>query len=46
MAPEALFEGEYSSKSDVWSFAVTCWEVFTLADLPYDGLSDDEFIEG
>lgn len=32
-------EGEifqYNEKTDVWAFAVTCWEIFTLGEIPYD----------
>ncbi len=29
---------EFSHKTDVWSFGVTCWEVISLADRPYNGM--------
>ena len=37
MAPEALTVGRYSRQSDVWSFGVLLWEVFTFAMQPYYG---------
>jgi len=38
-------QGEFSSKSDVWSFAVTLWEILTLARrLPFESLTDDEVV--
>ena len=34
-APEALSTGRFTSKSDVWSFGVTMWEVFADMEIPY-----------
>lgn len=36
MAPEALIDREYSVYSDVWSYGVTIFEIYTGKD-PYPG---------
>ena len=35
MAIESLKFKEFSVMSDMWSFGVTAWEVFTLGLVPY-----------
>eukprot|EP01113_Clastostelium_recurvatum_P035084 TRINITY_DN4844_c1_g1_i3.p1 TRINITY_DN4844_c1_g1~~TRINITY_DN4844_c1_g1_i3.p1 ORF type:complete len:616 (+),score=114.14 TRINITY_DN4844_c1_g1_i3:50-1897(+) len=39
MPPESISRGEYSRKSDVWSFGVTVWEVLTRAVSPFPEMS-------
>lgn len=46
MSPEAVLEDEFSTKSDVWSFGVLMWEVFTQGELPHSKLGDDEVLAG
>ncbi|KAL8625922.1 hypothetical protein ACOMHN_012514 [Nucella lapillus] len=46
MAWESILLGKFTSKSDVWSFAVTLWEVLTFArEQPFGGLTDEQVIE-
>lgn len=43
---EAVFEDDFSTKTDVWSFGVLMWEVFSFGELPYAELTDDKVLEG
>ena len=41
-----VFQGKFTTKSDVWSLGVTLWEILTFArDQPYDTMSDEQVIE-
>ncbi|VDL19093.1 unnamed protein product [Hymenolepis diminuta] len=44
MSPEAILEGVFTSKSDIWAYAVTCWEVMSLGADPFYGQVNLEVI--
>eukprot|EP01087_Luapelamoeba_hula_P011661 TRINITY_DN3197_c0_g1_i1.p1 TRINITY_DN3197_c0_g1~~TRINITY_DN3197_c0_g1_i1.p1 ORF type:complete len:1320 (-),score=346.70 TRINITY_DN3197_c0_g1_i1:38-3997(-) len=44
-SPEALLSKKYSSKSDVWSFGVTLWEIYSFGDTPYENIQNQAIIE-
>ncbi|XP_062849775.1 insulin receptor a [Trichomycterus rosablanca] len=45
MAPESLKDGVFTGFSDCWSFGVVLWEISTLAEQPYQGLSNEQVLK-
>ncbi|XP_068612827.1 insulin-like growth factor 1 receptor [Brachionichthys hirsutus] len=44
MSPESLKDGVFTTNSDVWSFGVVLWEIASLAEQPYQGLSNEQVL--
>jgi len=45
MALESLFLREYSEKSDIWSYGICLWEIFTLGGTPYPGIPMEQLLD-
>ena len=41
-APEAFRDGKFSTASDVWSYGVVLYEIWSLASKPYGNLTNEQ----
>ena len=42
LAPESFNDGVFTASSDVWSFAVVLWEMFTFGEVPWGDLNNEQ----
>lgn len=45
LPPEAFVDGKFTTYSDVYSYGVLLWEVFTFAKLPYEDYDNNRTME-
>lgn len=45
MSPEAVKWGRFTTESDIWSFGVVLWEMFSFGRQPYYGHTNEEVIK-
>jgi serine/threonine protein kinase len=45
LAPEVLKTFTFSTASDIFACGLTIWEVFNFGALPFDNISNEEFLQ-
>ncbi|KAK6182466.1 hypothetical protein SNE40_010151 [Patella caerulea] len=45
MPPEAFLDGIFTAKTDIWSYGILLWEIFSLGHMPYPGCSNEEVMQ-
>ena len=45
MPPEVIMYSKFTIDSDVWSYGVVLWEIFSYGIQPYYGMSNEEVIK-
>ena len=45
MAPESLFDRKVYQNSDIWSFGIVMWEIFTLGGNPYPSVPVEKLFD-
>ena len=45
LAIECMTDRIFSTQSDVWSFGIVLWELFTLAKTPYPNVSPTSLVQ-
>ncbi|XP_011304539.1 high affinity nerve growth factor receptor isoform X1 [Fopius arisanus] len=45
MSPESVIYGRFTLESDVWSFGVVLWEVYSYGKQPYYGHTNEEVVK-
>lgn len=45
MSPESVIYGRFTLESDIWSYGVVLWEIYSFAKQPYFGHTNEEVVK-